>query len=633
VGRVVGLIIAAGFGTRISSAWSKPKSLIELEPGVTVLDFIVSRFREVGIDDIYVATREEVAHFFEEKLPPDKILIVDVRPGDGNLWTFARAVEELARKGIEADVVVSMSDHIYERRILKKLVDADRGASEPRILLCLDRKPRGREAYEGLKIAESGGSVVRAGKGIPPYSGVDTGLFYVPRQLIGRVLEVVGKLGRGASFSDLINELSREGLVGYVDVTGMLWCDIDIPEDIYTARKLYWRIVKRDLVKETDGYVSRYINRPISTAISVELYKRRIFVDPNLVTVVVGLIGLAASAALLMGNPIAAALLLQLNSILDGVDGEIARLFRRSSRFGALLDNIFDRLVDVVFMSSVVAVMVSQGAHVAYAALIGGAALSGSVLVSFVSNFVEDRELVARARRGFPPATRDVRALALALSVAAGFPDIGLLYVAAASWIFVAKVLAGYINVGIPAPRRLFEKLRLPFERAVPEAPPRILDVVEEVLLYAGLFALLAYTANSASHYLAAYREVLGDLVYVVGRALVVLGAASAIFFAVKAVLAVKSLADIVKDRVVEALWIAPSVYESLALKALLIAVLVVLHLNVKPLSLALALPDYIGDLIGLAVSAALIALILLALLDAVRALEHKLVKQEEERR
>ena len=91
--------------------------------------------------------------------------------------------------------------------------------------------------------------------------------------------------------SDLINVLAKENLVGYVDVSGHLWQDIDTPEDVERARKLYWRILARNLVKESDGIVSRYINRRISTAISIALYKAKIFIHPNIVTLIVFAVG------------------------------------------------------------------------------------------------------------------------------------------------------------------------------------------------------------------------------------------------------------------------------------------------------------------------------------------------------
>jgi hypothetical protein len=43
---------------------------------------------------------------------------------------------------------------------------------------------RGRNAVEGLKIVVSGETIVLSGKDIPPYSGIDTGLFYIPKNSV-----------------------------------------------------------------------------------------------------------------------------------------------------------------------------------------------------------------------------------------------------------------------------------------------------------------------------------------------------------------------------------------------------------------------------------------------------------------
>jgi choline kinase len=323
---VIGVILAAGFATRLKSVTSGiPKTLIELEPGLTVLDYIVNVFREVGVKDVYVVTRSELEQFFRGR-DDVEVLVVDVVEGDGNLWTFYQALKVLKSRGVEDDVVLSMSDHIYEIAILRKLVKTAKGSSQ--IYLCLDRLIRGRDAVEGLKIVVDGSTVVLSGKNIPPYSGIDTGLFYIPRNIYSYVEKVIAEKGRKASLSDLINTLAREGLVGYVDVSGYLWQDIDTPEDVERARKLYWRILARNLVKESDGIVSRYINRKISTKISIALYKSRIYVDPNIVTLIVFSIGILASFFIFLGKNSVGAVLAILSSILDGVDGELARLFK-----------------------------------------------------------------------------------------------------------------------------------------------------------------------------------------------------------------------------------------------------------------------------------------------------------------
>jgi choline kinase len=122
---VIGVILVAGFATRLRSvARRAPKSLIELEPGVTVLDYIVNAFHEVEINKIYVVTRPDVKHFFKGSRGVN-VVAVDVVEGDGNLWTLYQAIRYLREIGVEDDIVLSMSTTYtrlrYSRILLKHL--------------------------------------------------------------------------------------------------------------------------------------------------------------------------------------------------------------------------------------------------------------------------------------------------------------------------------------------------------------------------------------------------------------------------------------------------------------------------------------------------------------------------------
>ena len=114
------------------------------------------------------------------------------------------------------------------------------------------------------------------------------------------------------------------------------------------------RIVLRSTAKRADGYVAQFINRPISRAISSGLLKTR-WARPNHATFVTWLIGLVMAACLVLGGEsglIAGALLFQLASIIDGVDGEIARATRRQSRLGAALDTMGDVATNLGFLTA-----------------------------------------------------------------------------------------------------------------------------------------------------------------------------------------------------------------------------------------------------------------------------------------
>src|SRR5439155_13683170 len=113
---------------------------------------------------------------------------------------------------------------------------------------------------------------------------------------------------------------------------------VDTPQDLRSAR----RIVRRSLVKESDGPISRYVNRPISTRLSMALAPLR--PNPDLVSWIVLAVAMLAAWLLWEGHAVAGGVVVQLTSILDGVDGELARLQLRAGPGGALLDGVLDRI-------------------------------------------------------------------------------------------------------------------------------------------------------------------------------------------------------------------------------------------------------------------------------------------------
>lgn len=107
--------------------------------------------------------------------------------------------------------------------------------------------------------------------------------------------------------------------------------------------------------RETPGWIARYLNKPISFAITRWLMATHI--TPNQITL--ANLFLALFAFLLLTSDIyplriLAALLMQLSSILDGCDGEVARLKNQCSKLGAWLDTVFDDLTNNLFLLGIV---------------------------------------------------------------------------------------------------------------------------------------------------------------------------------------------------------------------------------------------------------------------------------------
>ena len=112
------------------------------------------------------------------------------------------------------------------------------------------------------------------------------------------------------------------------------------------------RLLFEALIKPSDGPVSRNLNRHLSRAITRLCVP--LGVSPNQMTVLVAIAGLLAAwyaAQPRYGAQLLGALLFQLHSVIDGCDGEIARLTRRFAKHGALIDSLVDDASNALFFA------------------------------------------------------------------------------------------------------------------------------------------------------------------------------------------------------------------------------------------------------------------------------------------
>ena len=150
---------------------------------------------------------------------------------------------------------------------------------------------------------------------------------------------------------------------------------VERPEDVRAAER---RLLKA-LVKGTDGFMARHVERPISLEISRRL--ARTAITPNQMSLISIAVGICGGPFFLFPGPLMqtiGALLFLAHSILDGCDGELARLKFQQSRLGGVLDFWGDNVVhSVIFGSMAVGWSLSAGAM--WPLGLGAAAILGTL--------------------------------------------------------------------------------------------------------------------------------------------------------------------------------------------------------------------------------------------------------------
>ena len=150
--------------------------------------------------------------------------------------------------------------------------------------------------------------------------------------------------------------------------------------------------------KPQDGFVSRFLNRPISRSITRFLLKLPI--HPNVWTLSIFVLPVISCLFLLRGDYwsiVIGAALLQLYSLLDGCDGEIARAKNLESKFGETLDSFCDFLASLLFV-----IALGFGLHRSSEGIVCAIVIAANELFLWISQSqtsVTSPELYARHRR------------------------------------------------------------------------------------------------------------------------------------------------------------------------------------------------------------------------------------------
>ncbi|HEU5477855.1 MAG TPA: CDP-alcohol phosphatidyltransferase family protein [Gaiellaceae bacterium] len=103
-------------------------------------------------------------------------------------------------------------------------------------------------------------------------------------------------------------------------------------------------------VRRGTELVCEAVFRPLAHPLVLVLARLR--VPPPLVVLAAGAAGLGAAVELGRGSLVAAALLIQLKTLLDNADGQLARLTGRTSAFGRYLDSEVDLLVNAALFAT-----------------------------------------------------------------------------------------------------------------------------------------------------------------------------------------------------------------------------------------------------------------------------------------
>ena len=350
------VIIAAGKGERISDR-GPSKPLVRLL-GVPLIERTIRTAAGAGFDDFCVVTGHNghtLTQFVDDlghRMGVRITTLENERWEEGNGTSVLRAEE-----AVDGRFVLLMSDHVFDSEILKRL--RDQPLNDGEIRLAVDY---GLDANDAVDVADvtkvlvNDDRIDNIGKDLASYNAYDTGIFLCSPSLFSAIRE---SLQRGdSSLSGAVRILAEDGRVRPFNTEGRFWIDVDDPVSLAKGRSI---LLSNLSSKSADGWVSRYLNRPLSsrvfTPLLLGIYPG---ITPNQVSVLSFLVALVSAACFFLGHVVGGAVLLHLASVLDGCDGEVARLKHLQSKMGDYLDAVLDRYADGIMFAGFASYVLQQ---------------------------------------------------------------------------------------------------------------------------------------------------------------------------------------------------------------------------------------------------------------------------------
>ena len=339
------LILAAGEGRRICGE-GESKPLIPLL-GVPLIERVVRSALESGADEFYVVTGYEGERVRDFLKRLEERLKIRITPLVNDRWEEGNGLSVLkARDVLDEPFLLLMGDHLFDPQMARALIVHEPPEGEIALVVDEDLANPLVDTEDVTRVKVEDGRIRDIGKGLADFNGFDTGIFLCSSAIFNALDQSMEKDG-DTTLSGGVRVLAAEGRANAIAVSGF-WIDVDDPPALKRAEKA---LLDRLRDKPNDGPVSRYLNRPLSALLSRRLVK--VGIAPNQISLFSFLFSLVAAGLFALGGyPALAAggILAQLASIIDGCDGEVARLKYRTSEFGGWLDAVLDRYADAFLL-------------------------------------------------------------------------------------------------------------------------------------------------------------------------------------------------------------------------------------------------------------------------------------------
>lgn len=217
------VIPAAGAGSRLDRLCT-PKPLVEVG-GVPLVVRVLQQLHDAGIERAVVVTGAD-AELVERTLAADVRVPLPVTFVRATRWREGLGASLLAAlPELDAPFVLAMADHVFDPRLVRRMVGHPLVDGEVAALVDLD-VDRVFDRAGAIKVVLDRERVLAIGS-LSTYDAIDAGLFAATPALARDLADAVAD--GGCSLSDAMSRVAARGQLRAVTVDGLRWDDVDTP--------------------------------------------------------------------------------------------------------------------------------------------------------------------------------------------------------------------------------------------------------------------------------------------------------------------------------------------------------------------------------------------------------------------
>lgn len=229
------LIVAAGQGTRLREK-GEVKPLIRIG-GVPLIERVIARLREAGIDDILVVSGyrgDDLRTELDEYAARENVSITHVV---NERWDRANGLSVLkAKRHLDGPFLLTMCDHLVDPEIYRLLASAPFEPDTVTLGVDFNVDSPLNDPQDVTRVKCANGRIEHIGKIIREFNAIDTGVFLCT-PIMFAALEESSAHGDD-SISGAMNVLAGWGKARVLDIGDRLWVDVDDPAAFGKAEEL-----------------------------------------------------------------------------------------------------------------------------------------------------------------------------------------------------------------------------------------------------------------------------------------------------------------------------------------------------------------------------------------------------------